>query len=89
MITAMCLWDKTSDKFKRMYKAYQHPKQYQGYKPHRQNVARLRVEDNCLYCDEFCGQEHNFEDCNGRCPYNQYCLDEESAKEMVSLGVNE
>lgn len=48
---------------------YRHPKKYKGVR--NQDRTRLMVEENCLKCSEFMGQEHDFSECDltGRhCP---------------------
>ncbi len=45
---------------------YIHPKKYKGIKSFSeigQNIVRNRVEEYCLKCSEFMGQEHDFEEC--------------------------
>lgn len=48
---------------------YTHSKEYKGVI--HQDRQRLFVEENCLKCSEFCGKEHDFEECKPfyeRCP---------------------
>lgn len=45
---------------------YVHPKQYIGVKfdtPCNQEITRNKVEEYCLKCDLFIGQEHDFSEC--------------------------
>jgi len=41
---------------------YKHPKAYKGIS--NQDRARQMVEENCLMCENFMGQEHDFTECN-------------------------
>ena len=46
---------------------YMHPKKYKGLRidtPNNQAIAKIYVEANCLRCDLFSGQEHDFSECN-------------------------
>lgn len=45
---------------------YIHPLIYRGYKSTFRDNIRLHafVEANCLKCTNFCGQEHDFSECN-------------------------
>lgn len=44
---------------------YVHPKTYAGIinTPNNQAIQRAFVEVNCLWCEEFCGREHDFSNC--------------------------
>lgn len=45
---------------------YTHPKSYKGLQvstPNKQLILKAYVEANCLKCDNFCGQEHDFSEC--------------------------
>lgn len=46
---------------------YVHPKKYKGLlinTPNNQAITKVYVEENCLRCDLFSGQEHDFSECN-------------------------
>ena len=48
---------------------YKHPSRYKGTR--NQDIRRVFVEENCLMCSEFIGQEHDFDDCKpfySKCP---------------------
>lgn len=45
---------------------YVHPGHYKGLRvdtPNNQNIRRAIVEEYCLKCDQFMGQEHDFSEC--------------------------
>ena len=41
---------------------YKHPEKYQGERLSHESACRF-VEDKCMKCDRFMGNDHNFEDC--------------------------
>lgn len=45
---------------------YKHPKIYKGIR--NQDIARQMVEENCLKCDKFMGQDHDFAECDIKNP---------------------
>lgn len=52
---------------------YKHPKCYKGIRQAEltQDCMKVFVENNCLKCSEFCGKEHDFENCKplyDKCP---------------------
>ena len=69
---------------------YKHPKSYNGIK--NQDIARLMVEENCLKCSEFMGQEHNFSECDltGRhCPQPFKAPSLLHAKDLIKLEIEQ
>ncbi len=49
---------------------YEHPLKYAGILDcdSAQGRAKLMVEENCLKCENFMGQEHDFSNCNFKEP---------------------
>ena len=49
---------------------YKHPEKYEGIR--NQSIAKVMVNENCLKCEKFCGQEHDFSECK---PLFEKCFD--------------
>ena len=66
---------------------YVHPKKYKGLvldTPNHQAIIKEYVEKNCLKCDLFMGQEHDFSECDRR-HYKSSCTCPKECREAVSL----
>ena len=69
---------------------YKHPREYKGV--NNQDRARLMVEENCLKCSEFMGQEHDFSECDltgKKCPKPFKHPSVFHSKNMIKLSVTE
>ena len=67
---------------------YEHPKAYKG--ANNQDVIRVFVEDNCLKCSEFMGQEHDFNDYKplySKCPKPVKYPPLVTARQFAKMGV--
>ena len=62
---------------------YKHPQQYVG--THNQDRAKLMVEENCIKCSEFMGNEHDFSECEipNKCPKPFICPSVFYSKEIL------
>lgn len=73
---------------------YKHPKEYKGIRKtgSMQDIMRVYVEENCLKCSEFCGQEHDFDNCrplSNHCPQPIHYPPMVGAKDFVKMEVEE
>ncbi len=67
---------------------YKHPKKYKGIR--NQDIARQMVEENCLKCENFMGQEHDFNECDFRHPcFDGFRHPSIYAKDFVTMKIEE